>query len=154
MFTDLTNTRNSNLYLVIALAITLVVILTFALAPSIAALKSALIPVTGSQNVYVEFLRGEKAMYANPVGLSSALSAYHLGEKNLAANPEAALLEYRQGEKDSNEVVDTTIRDVCSPYLPPQRSHVNMTHPEIQGGSFVFLNSSIYYGNITLRFAD
>ena len=60
MFTDLTNTRNSNLYLVIALAITLVVILTFALAPSIAALKSALIPVTGSQNVYVEFLRGKR----------------------------------------------------------------------------------------------
>ena len=50
MNTVLSNTRNSNMYVVIALAITLVVLLIFAVAPSITAPKPALIPVTGSQN--------------------------------------------------------------------------------------------------------
>ena len=49
MFTVLSNTRNSNMYIVLALAITLVVLLTFAVAPSIAAPKPALSPVTGSR---------------------------------------------------------------------------------------------------------
>ena len=47
MFTVLSTTRKTNLYLIIALAIMLVMLLTFAVAPSIAAPKPALIPVTG-----------------------------------------------------------------------------------------------------------
>jgi hypothetical protein len=121
MFTIFTNTRNSNLYIIMAVTITLVVLFTFAVAPSITVPRPAIIPVTGSQNAYVDFLRGEKAMYMKPVrlsdalsayragekaihtnavDLSDALSAYHLGEKNIATNPEAALLIYRRGEKD------------------------------------------------------
>ena len=102
MNTVLSNTRNSNMYVVIALAITLVVLLTFAVAPSIPAHRPALVPVSGSQNGYVEFLRGEKAMYAHPAGLSEALSAYHLGEKAISANAvesTSALSAYRLGEK-------------------------------------------------------
>ena len=102
MFTVLSNTRNSNMYIVLALAITLVVLLTFAVAPSIAAPKPAFIPVTGNQNAYVEFLRGEKAMYANPIRLSESLSAYHAGEKAVYANAvdsSRALSTYRLGEQ-------------------------------------------------------
>ena len=102
MFTVLSNTRNSNLYIITALAIMLVVFLTLAVAPSIAAPKPAIIPVTGNQNAYVEFLRGEKAMYANPVGLSESLSAYRAGEKAVymsAVDSTSALSTYRLGEK-------------------------------------------------------
>ena len=102
MNTVLSNTRNSNMYVVIALAITLVVLLTFAVAPSITASRPALVPVTGSQNGYVEFIRGEKAMYASPVRLSEALSAYHLGEKAISAiavESTSALSAYRLGEQ-------------------------------------------------------
>jgi len=102
MFTVFSNTRNSNMYIVIALAITLVVLLTFAVAPSIPEPRPALIPVTGSQNGYVEFIRGEKAMYASPVRLSEALSAYHLGEKAVYANAvdsSSALSTYHLGEQ-------------------------------------------------------
>ena len=102
MFTVLSNTRNSNLYIITALGIALVVFLTLAVVPSIAAPKPALIPVTRNQDAYVDFLRGEKAMYANPVGLSQALSAYHAGEKAFFANAvdsSSALSTYRLGEK-------------------------------------------------------
>lgn len=47
MFTVLSNIRNTNLYLIAALAIALVAILSLAVVPSIAAPKAALIPVTG-----------------------------------------------------------------------------------------------------------
>jgi hypothetical protein len=48
MFTVLSNSRNSNLYLIIALATMVVVFLAFAVVPSIAVPKPALIPVTGA----------------------------------------------------------------------------------------------------------
>lgn len=47
MFTVLSNTRNSNLYLIAALAIVAVVLLTFAVVPAISAPEPALVPVTG-----------------------------------------------------------------------------------------------------------
>ena len=46
MFTVLSNTRNSNLYLIAALAIAAVVLLTFAVVPAISAPEPALVPVT------------------------------------------------------------------------------------------------------------
>jgi hypothetical protein len=102
MFTVLSNTRNASLYIITALAIMVVVLLTFAVVPSIAAPKPAIIPATGSQNAYVEFLRGEKVMYANPDRLSEALSTYRTGEKADYANAvdsSSALSAYRLGEK-------------------------------------------------------
>jgi hypothetical protein len=102
MFTVLSNARNANLYIITALAIMLIVLLTFAMVPSIAVPEPAIIPATGSQNAYVEFLRGEKVMYANPAGLNEALSAYHLGEKAVYANAvdaSGALSSYLAGEK-------------------------------------------------------
>ena len=47
MFTVLSNTRNTNLYLIVALAIALVAILSLAVVPTIVTPKSAVIPVTG-----------------------------------------------------------------------------------------------------------
>jgi hypothetical protein len=48
MFTVLSNPRNAKLYLIVALAIVLAALLTFVVVPSIAAPKSAAIPVTGA----------------------------------------------------------------------------------------------------------
>jgi hypothetical protein len=102
MFTVLSNTRNANLYIITALAIMVLVILTFAVVPSISVPKPASIPVTGNQNAYAEFLNDEKVLYGNPARLSEALSAYHLGEKVVyadAVNSSSALSTYRLGEK-------------------------------------------------------
>jgi hypothetical protein len=102
MFTVLSNTRNSHLYVIVVLAITLILISTFAFVPSIVAPKPAVIPVTDSQNAYVEFLRSEKAMYVNPVGLHDALTAHHLGQRAIYTESIAldnALSAWRFGEK-------------------------------------------------------
>jgi len=109
MFTVLSNIRNSHLYVVVALAITLILISTLPFVPSIPAPKPAVIPVTGSQNAYVEFLRSEKAMYVNPVGLHDALTAHHLGEKAIYAESIAldiALYAWRFGEKTLSASTD------------------------------------------------
>ena len=111
MNTVLSNTRNTNMYIVVALAITLVVLLTFAVAPSITAPRPAVIPVTGSQNPYVQFLSGEKVIYADPAGLSEAISAYHAGEKaayTSAVDASGALSTYRLGEKALYNSPDAT----------------------------------------------
>src|SRR5215212_8293148 len=101
MFSVLTNTRNSNLNIVIAIAITLIAVFTFfAFDPSVVAPRPASFPAAESQNAYLEYLRGEKVMYTNPVELNNALTVYHLGEKVIAGNAlEVAMLKYRQGEK-------------------------------------------------------
>ncbi len=100
MFSVLTNTRNSNLNVVIAVAITLIAGFTFFAFPSVVAPRPASVPAAESQNAYLEYLRGEKVMYTNPVELSNALTAYHLGEKVIVGNAlESAMLQYRRGEK-------------------------------------------------------
>src|SRR5688500_13756426 len=111
MFTVLTNTRNSHLYIILALAIALIGIATFAAVPSITAPEPAIIPETGSQNAYVEFLRGEKVMYANPVGRRDALSVYRAGEKVVYANAVDlgnALSVWRSGEKALYATLDSS----------------------------------------------
>ena len=123
MNTTLNQNRSFNLFIVAGFAVTLVALLAFGIAPSIALSRTAVIPATESRNVYVDFLRGEKTMYANSVVVGDALSAYHLGEKvifvktvawstnailplyrfgekNPALSIEAALLDYRRGEKN------------------------------------------------------
>ena len=47
MFTVLSNTRNSNLYLIAALAVMIVALLTFTIAPAISAPKPVTVPVSG-----------------------------------------------------------------------------------------------------------
>ena len=76
MFIVLTNTRNSKLYIIIALTTALITILTFAVLPSIVVSEPGLIPVTGSEAAYAQYLKGEKALYTNAVDLDSALWAY------------------------------------------------------------------------------
>lgn len=102
MFTVLSNTRNANLYIITALAIMILILLTFAVVPSISVREPATISETSSQNAYVEFLSGEKVLYGNPARVSEALSAYHLGEKAVSANVvewSSALSAYLAGEK-------------------------------------------------------
>jgi cell division protein FtsW (lipid II flippase) len=98
MNTVLSNTRNSNLYLIVALAVMTVVLLIFAIAPSISLRSSAVIPVTGAQNINLEFRRGEWTTGA------SAYQAYldqRYGEQHQgkAIDAQAAYLEFRQGEQ-------------------------------------------------------
>lgn len=102
MFTVLSNTRNANLYIITALAIMIVVLLTFAVVPSISMREPAIISETGSQNAYIEFLSGEKVLYGNPARLNEALAAYHLGEKAVYSNAvdaSSAFSAYLAGEK-------------------------------------------------------
>jgi hypothetical protein len=100
MNTTLHQKRNINLLVVAAFAVTLIAAFTFAVAPSIVAPRPAPVPAVESQNAFLEYLRGEKEMYTNPVELNNALAAYHLGEKVIVGNAlESAMLDYRQGEK-------------------------------------------------------
>jgi hypothetical protein len=102
MFTVLSNTRNANMYLTLAVTIAAVILLTITVAPSIVTPKPALIPVTAGDDAYVEYLRGEKTIYANPSALSNALTAYHIGEKAIyenAADTSSAMMAYHLGEK-------------------------------------------------------
>ncbi|HLO33259.1 MAG TPA: hypothetical protein VK249_29190 [Anaerolineales bacterium] len=98
MFTVLSNTRNSNLYLMAVLAIVVAALLTLAIAPSISLHNSTAIPVTGAQNADLAFRRGEWTTGA------SAYQAYldqRYGEQHLgkAPNPQAAYIEFRHGEQ-------------------------------------------------------
>ncbi len=98
MFTVLSNTRNSNLYLISALAILVVILLTFAIAPSITASAPSIIPVTGAQNINLEFRRGEwtAGASANQAYLDQRYGEQHQG---LAIDAQAAYLEFRHGEQ-------------------------------------------------------
>jgi hypothetical protein len=100
MFAVLSNTRNSNLSQIGALAILVIVLAAIALAPSLALTAPAIIPATGPQSSNLEFRRGEWTSSA------SAYQAYldqRHGEQMAgpAYNASAALLEFRQGEQDA-----------------------------------------------------
>ena len=102
MNTTLNQNRSFNLFIVAGFAITIIALVTLTVAPSIVTPKPALLPVTGSDNAYVAYLRGEKTIYANPVALSNALSAYHRGEKTpfeAVLDIDAALSQFLAGEK-------------------------------------------------------
>jgi hypothetical protein len=57
MFTVLSNTRNSNLYLIASLAIVMIVLVTLAVAPTISAPKSVAISVTSSSEVASDYFQ-------------------------------------------------------------------------------------------------
>jgi len=108
------------LSIIVSLVIVIVVIGALIAMPYITSPKNAFIPVTGNQNAYAEYLRGEKLVFAVLVNVndamttyrsgekithavtinpSEALTAYHLGEKSSVSMQDSALLNYRQGEK-------------------------------------------------------
>jgi hypothetical protein len=122
MFTVLSNTRNANLYIISALAIMVLVLLTVGIVPSISISGPASIPVSGSQNAYAEFLSGEKVLYGNPARLSEALSAYHLGEKAVSANP----VEWMRGFSTylTGEKTIYTIEDAFSAWSSGEKTLV------------------------------
>jgi hypothetical protein len=55
MFTVLSNTRNSNSYLIAALAVMAVALFAFAVVPAISAPKSVMLPVTGTSVVASDY---------------------------------------------------------------------------------------------------
>jgi hypothetical protein len=55
MFTVLSNTRNSNLYMIVALAVMVVALLAFAIVPAISAPKSALAPEAAGSDVTSDY---------------------------------------------------------------------------------------------------
>ena len=88
MFTVLSNIRNSNPYLVLAVAVTVVAILTIAVAPSIVMPKPAAIPETGGPNAHDLFRQEELALYNRPAASSigsPAFFEYRRGEWSLGA---------------------------------------------------------------------
>jgi hypothetical protein len=123
MFTVLSNIRNSNLYLIAAVAVTLIAILTIAIAPSVISSQPALIPGTGGSNANDLFRQEELALYDRPtassiggpaffeyrrgewsIGVVDAMSAFRQEELSLYNRSTASSLgspafyEYRQGE--------------------------------------------------------
>jgi hypothetical protein len=99
-----------NWYFLITLLVAVAVIGGILVIPYIAVPKTAVIPVTGNQNAYAEYLLGEKeTLYAMPLNVGEALTAYHLGEKTLPARlivPSNALVAYHFGEKHVMNALD------------------------------------------------
>lgn len=91
-------------YVLLALAITFVLILSLSVLPTITVTRPVVNVVTNPEVAYMEYLRGEKVMYTNPVALNNALVAYHAGEKFIYDARQAATVAYRLGEKSA--VVD------------------------------------------------
>jgi hypothetical protein len=80
MFTVLSNTRNSSLYLIAALAVAVVVLLTFAVAPVISASKPVTVPVTVNSEASSDYFwrHPELRISAAPaVGMSSDFYQRH-----------------------------------------------------------------------------
>lgn len=82
------------------MAIMFALILTFSLVPTIAIPDTSVRPVNLKEVAYVQYLRGEKVMYTNPIELNNALTAYHAGEKILY-DIKNATWAYHLGEKNA-----------------------------------------------------
>jgi hypothetical protein len=107
-----TTHRTASMNLFIALAIVVVAVLAFAALSSIVVPKPGIIPVTGNQNAYVDFLRGEKAVFSGRIELGNVLSTFHAGEKTLyasAVDAENALWVYRIGEKSASTSIESAL---------------------------------------------
>jgi hypothetical protein len=91
MFTVLSNTRNFNLYLIAALAIMMVVLLTFAVAPATSAPNPVLAPVSGFSETGSDYyqrhpeLRASVQDAARPVTDNSEGSDYFQRHPELSA---------------------------------------------------------------------
>ena len=110
-----------NWYFLVVLMVAVAVIGGLLVGPYITTREAAIIPVTGNQNAYTEYLRGEKVAYSMPASVTDAMTAYHLnerafytktinssealslhhsGEKYVMTASDYALLAYHLGEKD------------------------------------------------------
>jgi hypothetical protein len=113
MFTVLTSTRNSKLYIIVALTTALIGFLTFAVVPSIVAPEPASIPITGSEVAYAQYLKGEKLIYIE-VDLSLPLRPdfSHLSEENVAPS------SYRS---PTDECFDVPLRELAQCHSESER---------------------------------
>jgi hypothetical protein len=91
MFTVLSNTRNFNLYLIAALAIMVVILLTFAIAPAISDPKPVLVPVGGISEPASDYYQRHPEWASNvqnvaiPVTANSEASDYFQRHPELSA---------------------------------------------------------------------
>lgn len=90
-------------YILIAMAVMFVLILILSLAPTITIPAPAVNMAAVRESAYLDYLRGEKIMYTNPIELNNALQAYHIGEK-IMYDVNSATWAYHLGEK--NAVLD------------------------------------------------
>jgi hypothetical protein len=99
MFTVLSNTRNSKLYLIVAVIILLAVFLTVAIPPSIVTPKPALIPVTGVQDANKLFHQAEeRSLYNRPASSIRDESFFEYRRGEWSAKPIDSRYEFRRGE--------------------------------------------------------
>ncbi|RPJ25063.1 MAG: hypothetical protein EHM33_15785 [Chloroflexi bacterium] len=78
MFTVLSNTRNTNLYVIVALAIALVVILSFTFAPAISAPEPVLVPVTGLSEASSDYYQRHPELRASAAIISDVTDDLYL----------------------------------------------------------------------------
>lgn len=102
MFTVLSNTRNSNLYLIAALAITTVILLTFAVAPAISAPKSVIVPSTGiSESTSDYFQRHPEVRVSTALGTDMA-GDFYLRHTESASNIQNAAIPVTDNSEASD----------------------------------------------------
>jgi len=93
--------HNASWYIFVALTALLGVILILSLMPAITIPSVTPINMAAvREGAYLDYLRGEKVTYTNPIELNDALVAYHAGEKILY-DINNATLAYRLGEKSA-----------------------------------------------------
>ncbi|GAB4398836.1 MAG: hypothetical protein OHK003_21930 [Anaerolineales bacterium] len=93
--------HNASWYILVALTALLGVILILSLIPTITI--PSITPINMAavrEGAYLDYLRGEKIMYTNPIELNNALVAYRAGEKILY-DIHNATLAYHLGEKSA-----------------------------------------------------
>lgn len=93
--------HNMTWYFLLALGVMFVLILSLSIVPTISIPGPAINVETSHEAAYLEYLRGEKVMYTNPIELNSALVAYHAGEKFVYDARQGATWAYRLGEKSA-----------------------------------------------------
>lgn len=92
--------HNAVWYALLAMAIMFVLILTFSLVPTITLPGTTVNPAYFKEAAYIQYLRGEKVMYTNPIELNNALEAYHAGEK-IPYDLNKVIWSYHLGEKSA-----------------------------------------------------
>jgi len=92
MFTVLSNTRNSNLYLIAALAILMVVLLTFAFAPAISVPEPVLVPVTGISETASDYYQRHPELRASAANVADLTGDFSLRHPEWASSAQNAVV--------------------------------------------------------------
>ena len=106
MFTVLSNTRNSYLYLIAALATATVILLTLAFVPAISAPESVLVPVTGNSERTSDYFQRHPELRVSVVPGAEPASDFYLRHPEwsiapVAVNSEAS--DYFQRHPELND---------------------------------------------------